>query len=442
MATLTVGHGNGYQFQTIAAAVAASSSGDTVLIAAGNYVGDYPPGISHDLTIESVGGQVNMIAKAGDPPPNGKGILDIGGPGVSITIQGISFRDAAVNAGNGAGIRYEGGNLTLIDDRFVDDQDGLLANADPNGNITISGSVFNQNGSGSGLTHNIYVNQIATLTLENSQFLGAVAGHEIKSRAATTIIKNNVIADGASGTASYSIDLPNGGNATISHNVIEKGPNSQNPAIISYGEEGASNPGTSLVINANQVMNDDQSGSATMLQNDTSATAQITGNSIWGLTQAQIAHGPATETNNTILAADPARSVDTSPTGVATPAAAQPALLAAADPAGLPGQAASGNQTLVPAGTQTVNVAAGATVSADAGVPELFRITAGTGGHDLILNFQPGVDHLRLAGFGAGAEQSALAGALDSPRGMSLQFGDGTQVTLAGVHAASASLFG
>src|SRR3954464_1493092 len=41
----------------------------------------------------------------------------------------------------------------------------------------------------------------------------------------------------AGGLLSLSIDLPNGGNATIQNNVIEQGPYSQNNKIIIYGEE-------------------------------------------------------------------------------------------------------------------------------------------------------------------------------------------------------------
>jgi hypothetical protein len=58
------------------------------------------------------------------------------------------------------------------------------------------------------------------------------------------------------GTASYSIDLPNGGNADIQNNVIEQGPNTQNPNIIASGEEGQSNPGTSVLIANNVIVND------------------------------------------------------------------------------------------------------------------------------------------------------------------------------------------
>ena len=101
------------------------------------------------------------------------------------------------------------------------------------------------NGAGDGITHNLYVNEIALLTITDSYFhdvnmpglqASDPAGHEIKSRAEDTVITNSRIFDLNSG-ASYSIDLPNGGNATITNNVIEQGPNTQNPYIIAYGEE-------------------------------------------------------------------------------------------------------------------------------------------------------------------------------------------------------------
>ena len=50
------------------------------------------------------------------------------------------------------------------------------------------------------------------------------------------------------------------GNATIQNNVIEQGPNTQNPYIIAYGEEGQSNPGTTVSIADNTIVNDDPGG--------------------------------------------------------------------------------------------------------------------------------------------------------------------------------------
>ena len=76
-----------------------------------------------------------------------------------------------------------------------------------------------------------------SVTINNSYFHENSVGHEIKSRALSTTITNSRIYD-LNGTASYSIDLPNGGNAVIQNNVIEQGPLSQNPHIIIYGEEG------------------------------------------------------------------------------------------------------------------------------------------------------------------------------------------------------------
>jgi hypothetical protein len=86
-----------------------------------------------------------------------------------------------------------------------------------------------------------------------------VVGHDIKSRAQNTIIENNRIFDlnnPPGNGASYEIDLPNSGNATITGNVIEKGPNAQN-YIIAYGEKGLGvGYGTSVTLANNVIVND------------------------------------------------------------------------------------------------------------------------------------------------------------------------------------------
>jgi hypothetical protein len=233
-----------------------------------------------------------------DGAPNGKAIIDEGGSGITVTINGFDISGAVVPDGNGSGIRYEGGPLFLNNDYLHNNQNGLLANADPNGTITINNSEFAFNGAGDGQTHNIYVNQIATLTITDSYIHDASVGHEIKSRAADTIITGSRIFDN-SGTASYSIDLPNGGNADIENNVIEQGPNSQNPYIIAYGEEGASNPGTTVTIANNVIVNDlPQSDSRFLFLNRTGVPLTFTNNQVYGLTPVHdrhwIPHPPGT----------------------------------------------------------------------------------------------------------------------------------------------------
>ena len=293
MATLTVG--SGQKYGTIESAVAASSNGDTIDVLAGTYTNDFIT-ITHDLTIEAVGGPVSLIATAS--PPNGKAIIDEGGPGVSVTLNGLTISGAAVSDGNGAAVRYEGGSLVMNNVTVTNNQDGLLASPDPSGTITISNSVFSNNGSGSGSTHNIYVSTINQLTVQNSTITNAVTGHDIKSRAANNLITGNVITDGTSGTASYEINLPNGGNATIQNNTIEKGPNASNPIAISYGEEGEIYSSNSLIVSKNVLTNDYTAHLGIAVRNALSdVTASVTDNTISGWNQ--LTSGAASASNNT-----------------------------------------------------------------------------------------------------------------------------------------------
>src|SRR4030095_1075269 len=124
--------------------------------------------------------------------PNGKAIFVTNG---DITIDGFSFSGAFVADNNGAGIRYEPGNLNLTNDYFHDNQEGLLGGLDPTATLTIDNCEFDHNGDGSGFTHNLYVGAIASLTITDSYFHDAVVGHEIKSRAFNTTITNSRIQD-------------------------------------------------------------------------------------------------------------------------------------------------------------------------------------------------------------------------------------------------------
>jgi hypothetical protein len=290
--------GPGQAFQTIAAGVAAAASGDTIDVQAGTYNDDFLS-IEKSLILQAVNGEVVMTEDT--QPPNGKALITEGQPGLNIAINGFEISGVTVPDSNGAAIRYEGGQLSLANDYFHNNQDGLLGAADPSGSISIDHSEFAFNGDGSGSTHNLYIGAIANFSITNSYIHDAVVGHEIKSRAANNVITNNRIFDNA-GSASYSIDLPNGGNATISGNQIQQGPNTQNPFILAYGEEGASNPGTAVAISSNTIVNDDPSGAFAL----SSTPFGFTNNSVWGLTAAQLPSG----SGNVILTSRP--SLDTS----------------------------------------------------------------------------------------------------------------------------------
>lgn len=198
MATLSVGHGQTYA--TIAAAVDASSAGDTIAVQAGTYTNDWL-NITHDLALKAIGGMVVMNTANAGHPPNGKAMITETG---NVAISGFDISGVSVSDSNGAAIRYEGGDLTLVDCFIHDNQEGLLGGADANGAITINHSEFAFNGDGSGSTHGIYVGHIASFTLTDSYIHDTSEGHEVKSRAENNIITNNRIFDNNS-TASYSI---------------------------------------------------------------------------------------------------------------------------------------------------------------------------------------------------------------------------------------------
>jgi hypothetical protein len=303
-ATLTVGPAGDYP--SIATAVAASHDGDVLLVAAGTYVNDFAE-IRTKITLQASGGRVRM--KAMGYIQNGKAILITD---TDATITGFTFTGATVSVAdgaNGAGIRYQGGNLVLNDCYVLANQEGLLANPTPNGTITIKNSEFYHNGMATGpsagYTHNLYVGAVAKLDVESSYFHDAIVGHEIKSRAAQTIVNNTRIAESASGTASYSIDFPNGGVVSVTGSQIEQGPSSENPVMISFGEEGGLYAGSSLDVQKNVVVNLLSSPSVLAVNNPTSLTVRINDNQIYDLTNAQIVSGPAALSGNSALLSAP-----------------------------------------------------------------------------------------------------------------------------------------
>ena len=311
MSVLTVGADK--QYGTIAAAVAATQDGDTVLVDAGTYTNDFFTTF-HDITLQSVGGLA--VLNATESPSNGKAIITTEN---SITIDGFGFTGAAVSDANGAGIRYEAGDMTVRNCVFWNNQDGILSNAASGGTILIQNSEFSHNGAGDGYSHNIYIGAIASLTVEDSYFHDSVVGHEIKSRALNTTIINNRIQDNA-GDGSYSIDLPNGGNAVIQGNVIEKGANAENYSSIHFGGEGPSYDGSSLTIDGNTLVNDNANGR--LVLNQAGSPVTLSNNQIWGYAPETLATGPVSQQGNAVLAARPA--LDLSSMAPSLPADAQP----------------------------------------------------------------------------------------------------------------------
>ncbi len=260
---------------TPSAAAALAHDGDTVLIDAGLYAGDVATWTQDDLTLRGVGGRAHL--RADGQNAQGKAIWVIAGD--RTRVDRIEFSGATVPDQNGAGIRQEGTDLTVTRSWFHDNQNGILTGADPESDIVIRRSRFFRSGAGDGYTHNLYVGAVRSLTVTGSWLWGADVGHELKSRAARTIIVGNRI-DDADATASYSIDLPNGGLALVAGNVIIQGPRSENPTLVSYGAEGLTNPSHRIRVFHNTFVNRRASG--TFVQLAVASRADIRNNLLVG----------------------------------------------------------------------------------------------------------------------------------------------------------------
>jgi len=270
-------------YPTIRAAVAASRDGDTLRVDPGTYTNDFFE-IRTRITIESTSGLARVVATV--PPSNGKAIITTN---TDVTLRGLELTGAKVADRNGAGVRYQGGHLVIEDSYLHGNENGLLAANAPLGSIRITRSEFARNGiGGTGQTHNIYINEVGQFTFDRSYSHSAVVGHELKSRARNTTITNSRLFD-LDGTASYSVDVPNGGNLTVTGNVIEQGVRSQNSAILTYGIEGLVREGRSVTISGNTVVN--RRSNPLGLLNPGKVPMTVTNNTLYGLTVPQFLNG-------------------------------------------------------------------------------------------------------------------------------------------------------
>lgn len=272
----TLDVGPAQQYKAPSAAVAAAENGDTIRVAPGQY---FDCAVIHqdNLTIEGTGPGAVMT----DKTCGGKALLVIDGS--DVTVRNLTLQRARVPDNNGAGIRAEGGNLTIENTRFLNNQDGILAADNPDATIRIVGSEFDDNGRCQGAcAHAIYIGHIRALDVENTRIFDTHEGHAIKSRALRTSVTGCDIEDGPNGTSSYVVDIPNGGTLIVENNKIEKGPHTNNwgNAII-IGEEGVTQPTEQIVVRGNQFRND-TGHSTTFVNNITATPAELSQNVFHG----------------------------------------------------------------------------------------------------------------------------------------------------------------
>lgn len=220
--------------KTIANAARLARTGSTIEVDSGVYAADVAVWQHDDVTLRAVGGRVRLLAQGA--AAEGKAIWVVRANGMRV--EGFDFEGAAVPDRNGAGIRLEKGSLLVRDCSFMRNEMGLLTSNDPATVLEMENSEFAYNQRPDGHNHNLYVGQIARLSVTGSYFHHARIGHLLKSRAGVNHIFYNRLTDEAGGTASYELEFPNGGVAYVVGNFIGQGTMTDNPILISFGAEG------------------------------------------------------------------------------------------------------------------------------------------------------------------------------------------------------------
>ncbi len=89
-------------YSSLSAAITGSQANDVIQLSAGSYVEDFPD-ITHNLTIESVGGLASLTTLRPEPA-NGRAILDVPvDMNVSLTISGLELSGAVDSYSDGPG---------------------------------------------------------------------------------------------------------------------------------------------------------------------------------------------------------------------------------------------------------------------------------------------------------------------------------------------------
>ncbi len=175
--------------------------------------------------------------------------------GYNASVSGLVFQNMQSSDGNGAGIRQEKGNLTVVQSWFHDSQQGILAASDPSGRIVIDKSTFTNLGTcaySGGCAHSIYIGEYGLLRVTRSRFERGAGGHYLKSRSAQVQIAGNSFDDSKGHATNYLIDLPSGSTGQITNNWFVQGPDHENhSALIAVAAEERRNTSDGLAISGN-----------------------------------------------------------------------------------------------------------------------------------------------------------------------------------------------
>lgn len=217
------------------------------------------PGYHRDCAVQTAGKVAFVAVEPGRAifdgvACEGKAALVLRGDGARV--DGLVFQNMRVPDGNGAGIRLEKSDLTIVNSLFRDSEEGLLSADDPAATLTIEGSTFSRLGRcdrGLSCAHSVYTGIYGRVVVTRTRFEKGNGGHYLKSRAINVDISDNSFDDTQGKATNYMIDLPSGSVGRIANNLFVQGRDKENySALIAVAAEERKNPSRGLAIEGNR----------------------------------------------------------------------------------------------------------------------------------------------------------------------------------------------
>lgn len=279
--------GAGQKLQTPGAAARVARDGDVILIEAGEYRDQRTVWPQNGLLLRGVNGRAHLVA--GDFLAQGKAIWVINGD--DVTVENLEFSNARIGSHNGAGIRAQGGHLTVRASFFHDSDMGILTSNEPDQELVVEHTEFARNGHANGKAHNLYVGAIKRFEMRFSYSHESRGGHLVKSRARENLIEYNRLEDSRDGLASYELDISRSNEAVVLGNLIVQSAASPNATLLSYGAEDRGRPPQGRLTVAYNTFRSFRQN-PTFVFNHSQEPALVVGNVFSGATGTEI-RGPA-----------------------------------------------------------------------------------------------------------------------------------------------------
>lgn len=238
-------------FATLQAAVDAIGGGTATIVVA--------PGVYRQCAVQERGRVTYRAAQPGTAifereTCEDKAALVLRGGG--STVDGLVFRGYRVADGNGAGIRSETGDLSVVNATFLESQEGISGGEPAGQRIAIDRSTFaglGQCDEAPNCSHAIYLKNRGSVTITRSRFERGTGGHYVKLRSPLVSITDSSFDDTAGAKTNYMIDLPEGATGLIARNIFVQGACKENgSALIAVRAESRTYPSAGLRIEDNQ----------------------------------------------------------------------------------------------------------------------------------------------------------------------------------------------